>query len=397
MPLLNSAGQVMYAIEFFNDITAQKKIQIAMQEARNVAEKASKLKSSFLSNINHEIRTPLNAIMGFSKLMLLKDSGNEAPQEYLEVIHSSGQRLLDTISGIIELSRLQSGDYVILNEVFNLNKLLVSIGDTFKEHPNVHSGKIQFTMSLPTNQLWINTDKFRITQVIKHLLDNAIKFTNKGMVFIGLEIRPGNIAFVIQDSGQGISAENPDEIFEYFGKDHLKTHPLEGSGLGLAMAFHNAKVIGGQLEFIKGDAPGSRFELLLPHEFTQTAPKEPMPETVWKKTNILIAEDDETNFLYLQELLCNTGLKLIHAANGKEALELLNEAVDLVLLDIQMPIVDGIRIARTIRESGSKVPIIALTAHNYREKKCLEAGCNQFITKPINSSLLFSVLRQFLT
>jgi CheY-like chemotaxis protein len=390
-------GQVMYAIEFFNDITAQKKIQISMQDAKNVAEKASKLKSSFLSNINHEIRTPLNAIMGFSKLMIMKSAVNEAHKEYLEVIHSSGQRLLDTISGIIELSRLQSGDYVIANEVFNMNKLLVSIGDSFKEHPNVFSGKIQFTLSLPTNQLWINTDKFRLTQVITHLLDNAIKFTEKGIVFLGLEIRSGSIAIVIQDSGQGINSENPKEIFEYFGKDHLKTHPLEGSGLGLAMAYHNAKAIGGQLEFVTSDTSGSRFELLLSHEFTQTAPKGPMPEVEWKKTNILIAEDDETNFLYLQELLGNTGLKLSHAGNGKQTLEMFDESVDLLLLDIQMPIIDGIRIAKTIRETGSKVPIIALTAHNYREKECLEAGCNQFITKPINSSLLFSVLRQYLT
>jgi CheY-like chemotaxis protein len=213
---------------------------------------------------------------------------------------------------------------------------------------------------------------------------------------MGLEIRSGNIAIIVQDNGQGIRPENPSEIFEYFGKDHLKSHPMEGAGLGLAIAYHNAKAIGGNLELIPGTQQGSRFEIHLSHEFTQTAPKEPTPAVEWKKCNVLIAEDDNTNFLYLQELLANTGLVISRASNGKETLEIIDNSIDLLLLDIQMPIVDGIKVARTIRERGMKIPIIALTAHNYREKECLEAGCNQFITKPINSNLLFSVLRHYL-
>ncbi len=395
LPLVNQEGKVIFAIEFFDDITAQKKVQASIQEAKKAAENASKLKSSFLGNINHEIRTPLNAIMGFSKLLSMKNADNINYNEYLDIIYSSGQRLLDTITDILELSRLQSGDFVLVKEVFNLNKLLVSIGDNYREHPGVRLGNVQINLSMPNNQIWINTDKLRIIQIVNQLIDNAIKFANCDIVNIWLEIKNENISIIVQDNGSGIDIQNAKYIFEYFGKDHLKTHPLSGTGLGLAIAHNNSRVIGGALTYVQ-IKKGSRFELLLPHEFINIQQNEKLPKFHWNRTNILIVEDDETNLMYLQELLANTGLNIINAKNGKEALEIFNEKIDLILLDIQMPVIDGIKVAKIIRSQGSKVPIIALTAHHYHEKECLSIGCNQFITKPIYSNVLFKVLQQYL-
>ena len=396
IPLPNKSGNVIYGLEFFQDITAQKKIQQSIQESKNAAEKVSKLKSSFISNINHEVRTPLNAIIGFSNLILSGNKSSEANKEFVEIIHENGNRLLDTISGLIELSRLQSGDFVLINEVFNLNKLLSYIGDSYREHNNIFSGKIQFNISVPTNQFWINTDKNRIIKIITQLLDNAIKFTEKGVVIMALEVRSDTLAIIIQDNGQGLNSDDFNAFFEYFGKDHMKTQPLEGPGLGLAIAYHNAIAIGGDLVLVKNVSQGTRFEILLPHEFSKITGENVSYQDKWSHKKILIAEDDDTNFIYLQELLAHCGFNISRAKNGNEAIALINENIDLVLLDIQMPFCDGITVAKTVREKGYKMPIIALTAHNFNETECLEAGCDMFLTKPIVSNTLYTIIEKYL-
>ncbi|MDD4745989.1 MAG: response regulator [Salinivirgaceae bacterium] len=396
IPLTNNAGDVLYALEFFQDITAQKTIQQSIQKSKNAIEKVSKLKSSFISNINHEVRTPLNAILGFSEIILSGNKSAATNMDYVKIIRENGNRLLDTITGLIELSRLQSGDYVVVNETFSLNKLLSLICDNYRDHDNIFSGNVQFIMSLPTNQVFVNTDKNRITNIVEQLLDNAIKYTSKGVVNMALEMRSNNIVIIIQDNGEGMKNDDFNAFFEYFGKDHMKTQLIDGPGLGLAIAYHNAKAIDGELVLVPNATQGTRFEIVLPldkQEITDNNNR----QYGWGKKKILVAEDDDINFLYIEALLSKSGLTIIRAKNGIEALELIDQDIDLVLLDIQMPLCDGISVVTEARKRGITLPIIALTAHNLRENECLKAGCDLFITKPIVSDMLHAILDRFLS
>ncbi len=395
IPLEKEDGSVEYVIEFLIDLSEQIQTQRQLKKAHEAAEKASKLKTAFLHNITHEIRSPLNAIMGFSKLLSIRSDENDAQRTMLEVIYNNGEALLKTINNLIDLSQLQCGDYILSSELFNLNKLLETLAANLANNPKITSGNIMLNMVQPNFHIWLRTDKNRITQIVEQLLENAIRFTDQGSVSLILDLTTDEVWVSVTDNSP-VYEGSPEALFEYFGRDNLTKHPWHGAGIGLALAYQNAKALGGTLNYNPDYTKGCRFDLRLPKSIAETKEITKLPMLSWNNKIILIAEDDFSSYLYLNDLLSSTGIEILHATNGRDVLQMLSPEIDLILLDIHLPILDGLQVAQQIRRMDYKLPIVALTANPYSERQCLEAGCNYFITKPVSSSTLLPILQHYL-
>jgi PAS domain S-box-containing protein len=376
---------------------------------RRIAEESDRLKTAFLSNMSHEIRTPMNAIIAFSNF--LKENGltQDQREEYLNYIQSSGQSLLNLINDIIDISKIEARQLNVQIGPCKVASLLEELYQIY-EQARKNSGKtnVRLELRIPDNaNVVVNSDPYRLKQIISNLIDNSLKFTDTGYIEFGFTIEENDIILYVKDTGIGIPPEKQELIFKRFGRLHSNDRNISGTGLGLAISKNLASLLNGKLWVESKENAGSAFYLKIPN-FTpaieQEAPKisatEQKNNYIWTNKTILIAEDEDLNYKVLQIALVRTGAAIIRAHNGKEAVNMVseNKSIDIVLMDIQMPEMDGYEAMSLIKKAFPQKPIIAQTAFALLEerKKCIDLGFNDYVAKPIQIKELLSKIDVFL-
>ena len=394
------------------DITETKRVEEELIRAKERAEESDRLKTAFLANMSHEIRTPMNAILGFSELINIGDITPEQRREYTRIINTKGKQLLTLIDDIIEVAKFESGHLNISKSEVNLNRLMEEIESAAREkRSQLKKESIEIRPDIPYNLGIGNiyTDSGRLQQVMLNLIDNALKFTEHGYVQFGYSMKDNKaIQFYVKDTGIGLSKENQRIIFNRFRQIELTASRLyAGSGLGLTISKGIVELLGGRIWIESEQGKGTTFYFTIPYQKPQAKKSEAEPQETnlteynWKNKVILVAEDEEVNFRFLEAVLSRTEVQLINAVNGRQAIDLVKNInkIDLILMDIKMPEMNGYDATREIKKIRPDIPVIAQTAfsmQNDREKS-LEAGCDDYIPKPIDIHNLMSKISHFLT
>lgn len=370
-------------------ITHRKRMEQELVSAKDRAEESNRLKSAFLANMSHEIRTPLNAIVGFSSILAATEEENEK-QKYVNIIENNNTLLLQLISDILDLSKIEAGTLEFAYTNIELNNVLKELEKTLSMKVDADKVKLSFNQPLP--ELYIRTEKNRITQVLINLLTNAIKFTPEGSITFGYEHRGKEVYFYVKDTGCGIPQEQKEHIFDRFIKLNAFA---QGSGLGLSICQTIIKYLDGEMGVDSEEGKGSTFWFTIPYikgdsperiESEQITPIKVQKD----KLTILIAEDNESNYMLFESIL-KQDYRLIHAWDGEEAVEMFHKyQPHIVLMDINMPKMNGYEATQAIRKESDKVPIIAVTAYAYTsdEQRAMDNGFNGYMSKPINPSNL---------
>jgi PAS domain S-box-containing protein len=406
----SNTGEVLGALTISRDITKLKQIHEDLIKAKVGAEASNRLKSSFLANISHEIRTPLNSVIGFSNLLLANGLSSEVKEEYIEHINHNSEKLLQIIGDIIDLSRLESSQIEITYEESSLNAIVNEIIEDARQIIRRNEKPI----SLNVKNLFENstdlifTDRIWLKRVLNHLMDNAVKFTLEGSIEFSYLLENENIVFKIKDTGIGINKENLGRIFEEFRQEIDGHHrPFEGLGIGLTLAKEVIERMGGKIfvESVKGI--GSEFSFSIPYRpagrasgrINSLANDQFLKPIDWSTRKCLLVDDNKDVLLYLNRILVDTGVTIITARSGSEALEIIKNTpdIDVVLLDMQMPEMNGIEATKEIRKIRQNLPIIAQTAFIFENDKdiVLEAGCDACLIKPIRKEHLLTVMLSF--
>ena len=379
-------------------ITTRKKMEMELTTARDRAEESNRLKSAFLANMSHEIRTPLNAIVGFSGILASTDEEEEM-QEYVSIIENNNTLLLQLISDILDLSKIEAGTLEFQYSNIDLNKMLNELTSSLQL--KIKSEKVQLTCHLAEKNCFIHTEKNRLSQLLINLISNAIKFTTEGYIRFGYELRGKEIYFYVSDTGCGIPKDKQKSIFGRF----VKLNSFEqGTGLGLSICQTLVEHMGGTIGVDSEEGKGSTFWFTLPYKAAiaveESIKKEEIqPISIEKnKFTILIAEDNESNYKLFASILKGE-YQLIHAWDGQEAVEMFKQYnPQIILMDINMPVMDGYEATKEIRKYSAKVPIIAITAFAYAsdEQRVMESGFDGYMPKPINARLLKAQLTEIM-
>jgi signal transduction histidine kinase len=373
---------------------------VELDAAREKAESSERLKTSFINNISHEIRTPLNGILGFGQILTDPFLKEEEKAEYLHIMNESSERLISTVTNFMEISIISSGNQEVIKAEFKPEFVLNDLKGHFKgicDRKNIN-----LSVSLPPEAGFqkIYTDKELLFKILRHLLDNAIKFTDAGgFIILGFEVRESEFLFYVKDNGKGISEDGKQSIFKRFmQEDNSYTRGYEGCGIGLSISTGLIELLGGTIWVDSEKGKGSTFFFTVPILQSTSPAKElviPIGADGSTKT-ILVAEDDDINFVYINILLKHKMIQVLHASDGLEAIEMCKEHPEIcaILIDLKMPHMDGFEAASRIREMRADLPILAVTAYSSAEDKqrALDAGCDEFITKPIKKELLFERL-----
>ena len=369
-------------------ISERKKMEDELLSAKDRAEESNRLKSAFLANMSHEIRTPLNAIIGFSNILASAEEEQEK-QEYINIIESNNTLLLQLISDILDLSKIEAGTLEFSYSNVELNDIISEIESVAQYRTKANGIELVAEKALPS--LRIKTEKNRLMQVLNNLLNNATKFTSQGSITFGYELRDKQLYFYVKDTGCGIPADKVDSIFGRFVK--LNSF-VQGTGLGLSICQTIVEHMGGHIGVESEEGKGSTFWFIIPYQPAETDTKkeeEHQPITVQKdKLTILIAEDNESNYRLFQSIL-KRDYNLVHAWDGKEAVDLFKKHnPQIILMDINMPVMDGYEATQEIRKLSLDVPIIAVTAFAYAsdEQRVMENGFDGYMAKPINAPQL---------
>ncbi len=402
-----TVGSANYIMAAHRDITDRLKIEEAMKIAREKAETSDKLKTSFLNNISHEVRTPLNGILGFAEIMAQDDLSYAGKQEALAMVNESGYRLLDTITNYMDISLLISGEMIVKKRMLSPDQLLKELYLKFR--PACEAKNIELSLCLPgsSDKLFVNSDNDLLIKIFTQLLNNAVKFTEKGTIQFGYSKLDSKLEFFVSDTGIGIGEEFIENLFNHFVKEErIKTRPNEGSGLGLSVSKGLVGLLGEDLIVDSEKGKGSKFYFSIPLINKTYVPSGINDAGLSRQSDrvstILVAEDDATSFLYIKTILGqSTSAKIIHAANGREAIEKFsnNPGIDIVLMDMKMPEINGIEATLEIKAINPSIPVIAITAYAMvgDEKRILEAGCDSYISKPLNKKVLLDKLAEFIT
>jgi PAS domain S-box-containing protein len=393
------------------DITERKKSELELIKAKEKAEESDRLKSAFLANMSHEIRTPMNGILGFAGL--LKDPGlsGEQQQDFIQVIEKSGVRLLNIITDIISISKIESGIIDISISDTNINNQLQFVYDSLKLDSYRKKLKLFFKCVLDEDEAIITTDSEKLYGILSNLVKNAIKYTDKGEIEFGYVVKGGAMEFYVKDSGIGIPKEKIGVIFERFIQADISDKMArQGVGLGLAISKAYVEMLGGKIWVESEEFRGSTFYFTIPRSMSIDAkidlPSDINPDSEVKTETsdnlglkVLIAEDDEASVRSLSIMMEKISREIIKAKTGTLAIDtcLNNPDIDLVLMDIQMPGMNGLDATREIRKFNENVIIIAETAYALEgdKEKALEAGCNNYISKPITQDSLLSLVRSY--
>jgi signal transduction histidine kinase len=378
--------------------------------AKEHAEESDRLKSAFLANMSHEIRTPMNGILGFAELLKEPDLTGDEQQEYIKIIEKSGARMLNIINDIVDISKIEAGLMKLDMKEFNINEQVEYIYTFFK--PEVEAKRMTFSLknTLTAKEATITTDREKLYAILTNLVKNAIKYTDQGSVEFGYKLvgthgRASQLQFYIKDTGIGIPKDRQEAIFERFIQaDILDKKARQGAGLGLSISRAYIQLLGGKIWVESEEGVGSTFYFTLPYNaepvkknvVQRLAPSDKTDSI--RKLKILIAEDDETSEMLIAITMKTISYEVLKATTGIEAVEACrsNPDIDLVLMDIQMPEMNGYETTRQIRQFNKNVIIVAQTAYALSgdPEKALEAGCNDYISKPIKKDELLALIQQ---
>lgn len=417
-PIKDKKGIITHFVGIKEDITEEKRIHNELLITKEKAIEADKLKTSFLANMSHEIRTPMNAIMGFSSLLSDPTLNNEEKDEFIQLINLNSNNLLTLIDDIIDIAKIEAGQLKIVNKDFKINNLLGEIHATYHEiNSQQNKDKIQLIWDKKNDPplSLINSDPHRIKQVLSNIIGNAIKYTEEGEIIFGFKIIKNietnnsdkKIQFYIKDTGMGIPKDKLNIIFDRFRQaDDSHTRIFGGTGLGLAISKNIAQLLGGDINVVSKVGKGSVFYFSIPlNEIIETEKNEILKDGSlknidWSDKTVLIAEDVDSNFYLLETLLKKTGINIIWANNGEKAVKEMqqNNKIDLVLMDMQMPIMNGFEATKIIKNEFSRIPVIAVTAFALSgdKEKILNAGCDDYLAKPIKSSELIAKINIYI-
>lgn len=395
-----------------------KRLEKELQKAKEKAQSSERLKSAFLANMSHAVRTPMNAIIGFSELIGIESISPTKKNEYVKIINEKGHQLLTLIDDIIEISKIESGRLDLNYTQVNIDEFLNEIFSTILLR-KIKLGKEQVEIILEKNSQedfgMVQTDPGRLQQIINNILAFSLLNTSKGLIKFGYNIKDSKIIeFFISDTGIGLNKEDQKLLFDYFWEFEDITHQrIAENGLGLTIAKNLVEMLGGKIsltsELNKGnefvftiplEKPGKVSKTSLLKEIKSTSKLEKL-EPIWKDKVILVVEDDDVNYQFIEALLEKTQVQLLHAEDGDQALELCKtiSKIDLILMDIKLPEKNGYQITREIKAIRNDIPIVAQTAFSINEvkDKCLESGCEDIISKPIEIELFLSVVNKYLS
>ncbi|MDD3966812.1 MAG: PAS domain S-box protein [Candidatus Marinimicrobia bacterium] len=384
------------------DITELKRSQQELIRAKERAEESDRLKSAFLANMSHEIRTPMNGILGFTDLLKNPKLDSAEKEQYIRIIRKSGQRLLNTVNDIIEISKIETGQTDVLKKAVDYHDEIRDLCVFFGREAEQKGLAFFFDNPEPREKEYLDTDLSKFISIVSNLIKNAVKFTREGSVHVGYTISGNDIEIYVSDTGIGIPEERRAMIFDRFVQaDITDKNAVQGSGLGLAIAKSYTELLGGSIGFWSEAGRGSRFYFRLPYH--KTEPKNIRPKIQdqkirQNKPNILIAEDDEAAALYLSIILENSADTLLRADTGETAVDLVRRhpELDIVLMDIKMPGMGGYEATKKIREFNKEIIIIAQTAHAFsgESQKALDAGCNGYVSKPVSEETLLKTIAE---
>ncbi|MFA6572074.1 MAG: ATP-binding protein, partial [Bacteroidota bacterium] len=372
--------------------------------AKEHAEESDKLKTAFLQNMSHEIRTPLNGIIGFSGLLNGKDLSKDDIKDFTSMISQSGQRLIEIVNNVLDISKIQTGQVKIEQKPIVINSIFSDLFTFFSHLAEAKNISLNYH-NLDDKLRTIYSDETKLHQILTNLINNAVKFTKSGSIDFGYEIKGNVIELYVKDTGIGIPPEFYDRIFDRFTQADLSiTRGYEGAGLGLAICKGLVELLGGRIWLESEINKGTTFFFTLP--YTPVAPisqeEKRYSEIPVKrvKGKILIAEDDWISSQYLIKLLQNSDITVIHAENGEIAVEFVRNTPDiaLVLMDIRMPVMDGIDATKLIKKIRPDLPVIAQTAYAFSEEKnrILAIGCDEYLSKPIENDKLKALISKYL-
>jgi len=406
-PIRNAEGVITHYLGIKEDITEKKRFEAELIRSKEKLEENDRLKTAFLHNISHEIRTPLNAIIGFSSLLSNRNLSEDKVKSFMDIIEASNEQLLSIISGIIALSSLEAGQEKAEEAPADLNEMIENVYRQFKF--SLLPGRVDLSrhFGLPDDQSLVITDGVKLMQVVVNLVSNALKFTPQGSVGFGYDLVDNQLEFFVEDTGIGIPLDKQELIFERFRQlDDSPTRKYGGAGLGLALSKGYVELLGGFIHLQSAPDKGSRFSFSIPFKPVNSvanqaeAPVKEINLMFSAEKTILVAEDEDNNYMLIEEMLSNMNVKTVWARNGLEAVEECGHKPlpHLILMDIKMPEMDGIEATRQIKSIHPDIPVIALTAYAMDEdrKRILEAGCNDYIKKPVNSVQLKILLGKYL-
>jgi PAS domain S-box-containing protein len=405
-PNYNSQGEFIGYIGNCFDITNRKQVEQELIIAKERAEESDRLKSAFLANMSHEIRTPMNGILGFADLLKAPDLTGEEQQEYIEIIEKSGARMLNIINNIVDISKIEAGLMCVNIKDTNINEKLEFTYTFFKPQVEEKGMQLFFKNTIPAKEANIRTDSEKVYSILTNLVKNAIKYSIEGTIELGYNKEDNILEFYVKDTGIGIPKDRQKAIFERFIQaDIADREAYQGAGLGLAISKAYVEMLGGKIWVESEVGKGSTFYFTLPYNVVakekNVAGKIVSTENTEnqiKNLKILIAEDDETSERFISMTVNKFSKEILEVRNGIETVEICrtNPDLDLILMDIQMPGLNGHEAIRQIRQFNKDVVIIAQTAFGLSgdREKAIEAGCNDYITKPINKAELQTLIHK---
>lgn len=415
-------SKVLGLIGIATDITERKHVEKELVKAKEKAEESDRLKSAFLANMSHEIRTPMNGILGFTELLKEPYLTGAEQTKYISIIEKSGARMLNIINDIISISKVESGQVDVYLSTINLNEQMVDLFNFFKEETDQKKLLLSCHNGLSSKESVIKTDIEKVVAVLTNLVKNAIKFTKAGSIEFGYEKKGDFLEFFVKDTGAGVPIEQRELIFERFRQgSELLTRNYEGAGLGLAISKAYVKMLGGNIWITNNpgkfmseglyEKNGSIFYFTIPYchaaevksaDIIEISDSHEEDQSSFDASGlkILVAEDEEISASLISLILKKTAKEVIKVRTGAEAVEACqnNQDIDVVLMDVKMPVMNGYEATRRIREFNTKLPIIAQTAYGLKGdmEKAIEAGCNDYISKPIISALLIQKIKSVL-
>mgnify|MGYP006279051207 CR=1 FL=1 len=411
--LKNEKNENTGYIASIRDDTQRSLAEKSLLKAKQKAEEADRLKTAFIANMSHEIRTPMNAVLGFAEFLTDPGLSRSDLKDFVKIIQENGSALINLIDDIMDVSRIESGDLKLEFQEYEMNEVLRNIYNTIIPHFKPRSSSaVDTRLILPEKnaEIILKTDVQRLRQILYNLISNAFKYTEQGIIEVGYELLPdAKFRIYVKDSGIGVEPEKQELIFERFRRaDESTTRKYSGTGIGLTIAKKLMEMLHGKIWVESAAGRGSVFYCEFPSVKLQKE-NEAMQKTgsaFGKGINdlsgktILVAEDYESNYYFLEAVLKNAHAEVIWCKNGQETLDALGNGhqVDMVLMDVQMPVMSGNEALKLIRRSGNNIPVIAQTAYatSKEMQECMKAGYNDYITKPIRVKKLLDTIMKYI-